>query len=262
MTQIDRILRRAGLALSLAGAALTGPVLAAGDPAQQVMPQMPTGKTEDKPGGALVREAPDQVVANDIIGERVYGPNGQELGEIVNLLVNRDRGTVDLVVIEAADAASGRTSYPTIAWASLAAETGATPRYVTDLTAEDLRNGQNIQDEAQRWPGMFNYTAELKDRAAVGTGGEELGEIEDIVVRTDGQVVAIVVQLEGKSGILDGIGGAPRAIAWEAAKPKSEGDRPVQLAVNPEQAEKAPPFDVMAPEPGRKPGQYSQSPRP
>src|SRR4051794_8804920 len=80
----------------LTTALITAPALAQTNPAPNA--NQPAGRTQANPGQFLTQESPDQWRGSKLVGLTVYGPNNERIGDINEVLVDRN-GKVDAVVI-------------------------------------------------------------------------------------------------------------------------------------------------------------------
>ena len=80
----------------LTTALITAPALAQTNPAPNA--NQPAGRTQANPGQFLTQESPDQWRGSKLVGLSVYGPNNERIGDINEVLVDRN-GKVDAVVI-------------------------------------------------------------------------------------------------------------------------------------------------------------------
>src|SRR3954452_22236964 len=80
----------------LTTALITAPALAQTNPAPNT--NQPAGRTQANPGQFLTQESPDQWRGSKLVGLSVYGPNNERIGDINEVLVDRN-GKVDAVVI-------------------------------------------------------------------------------------------------------------------------------------------------------------------
>src|SRR4051812_24637227 len=80
----------------LTTALITAPALAQTNTAPNA--NQPAGRTQANPGQFLTQESPDQWRGSKLVGLSVYGPNNERIGDINEVLVDRN-GKVDAVVI-------------------------------------------------------------------------------------------------------------------------------------------------------------------
>src|SRR3982751_1869149 len=80
----------------LTTALITAPALAQTNTAPNA--NQPAARTQASPGQFLTQESPDQWRGSKLIGLTVYGPNNERIGDINEVLVDRN-GKVDAVVI-------------------------------------------------------------------------------------------------------------------------------------------------------------------
>jgi hypothetical protein len=104
------------------------------------------------------------------------------------------------------------------------------------MAATETFIGEQAQEEdlASNWIGKSLYNA----------ADENLGDINDILIGTDGGVRAVVV---GVGGFL-GIGEKDVAVSFAAIEPRTDADGNVELYINAtqEQLEAAPEFQTLA----------------
>jgi sporulation protein YlmC with PRC-barrel domain len=202
------------------------------------------------PGHLEVGLSADQARAGQVVGADLFAADGQKLGEIKDLLIHRERSTVDLVVVDPGGALGRGGEERVFAWDSIHLEQERQPRYVIDLSATELRSGSVSRAEAQPGQGYFNYTKELFNREVQTRDGKAVGEVRDVLFQLNGgRINALIV--EGEFGSPLSVGSqekALRVVPWEEARPAAQGgDDPLAIALTAEQVKQAPVFVSKAP---------------
>ncbi|HJU18981.1 MAG TPA: PRC-barrel domain-containing protein [Stellaceae bacterium] len=236
------------MSVKMAIAALT---LACGLPAAgfaagpAVTPNMATGHVPPGPGRTqAVTEKANQILAGKVIGLSVRVKGDYQVATIVDLVVDKKQGRVDLAVLEPGGSAAYKGGRIAVAWKSLHFQPVPTPRFFTALSPQQLAHGTPFKEEARHNPAYYDVKADLLSQHVVGSHGAPIGTIKDLVLDLgSGRLVALIIDT---SGFAQG-GAQVHAVAWGAAKP--HGRNPIHLAVSRKAVVSAPVITSMAPQP-------------
>lgn len=211
-------------------------------------PEMATGNTDRGPRSSVAAENPDQIRARDIIGADLVDPGGNTLGRIADMLISRNQSAVALLRVDPSGPNAGKAN-PVVPWSSVRFQGKPTPRFVTDLGKDDLKNGA-APPTGEAQGSRDQYVAVKQDllgKTAVDQDGKSVGAVNDLVVSlSDGHIGAALVG----GGLGMGKTGAPRAVPWDKAKlteDKGKGAA-LQVAMTKQQIDQEPAFITMGPE--------------
>lgn len=217
----------------------------AAEPAAE--PQMYTGYTDRAPRTPTVSATADQMTAAQTIGDEVRDKDGTLVAKVGDLIANRKDGAIEAAILDLQGEASLKTGRATVAWSGLKFVGEPTPHFTTALSAQALAFGASFKEQAENRNNLYDVKADLLGKTAIGSGGAELGHIQDLVFNfRDGHLVALVID----TGALISIGAKHHAVSWEKAKPQGgkEGS-PLRLALSKSEVEAAPVMTTQAPRP-------------
>ncbi|WP_094228805.1 PRC-barrel domain-containing protein [Methanolobus psychrotolerans] len=216
--------------------------------------------------------------ASTIRKDSVENPQGEDLGNIEDIVVDLDSGMVAYTVLSFGGILGIGDKYFAVPWDALRKKTGE-HKFIVDIDKEKLENAPGFDKE--NWPGIeekdyrehvnmiseyYGYkpywervretpaeketstrrthrtalaASDIKGISIENPQGEDLGNIEDIMIDLDSGMVAYTVLSFG--GFL-GIGEKYFAIPWEALGKKS-GENKFIINVDKEKLKNAPGFD-------------------
>jgi sporulation protein YlmC with PRC-barrel domain len=191
-----------------------------------------------------VTETADQLPARRVIGASVREKNGQQVADIVDLIIDRRRDAVALAVLKPGGSAAYKGGQTMVAWSSLAFQPTPTPRFVTALGPQALAAGAPLGQRVRDNPAYYDVKADLLGKRVVGAHGATLGNVRDVILNDrSGRLVALVIDTAG----LINIGAHDHAVAWNTAEP--HGRNPVHIALSKQQVDAAPVTNTMTPLP-------------
>ncbi|MDG6244270.1 MAG: PRC-barrel domain-containing protein [Methanolobus sp.] len=216
--------------------------------------------------------------ASTIRGDSVENPQGEDLGNIEDIMIDLDRGMVAYTVLSFGGVLGIGDKYFAIPWDALRIKPGE-HKFIVNIDKEKLENASGFDKDD--WPRseekthiehvnrIFKYygykpywervreTPSEKETSTRGTRisalavsdiegksienpqGEDLGNIEDIMIDLDRGMVAYTVLSFG--GVL-GIGDKYFAIPWDALRIKP-GEHKFIVNIDKEKLKNAPGFD-------------------
>ncbi|MBX6369324.1 MAG: PRC-barrel domain-containing protein [Rhodospirillales bacterium] len=204
-------------------------LLAAVAPAAAQQAPMPSGETQRAPRQHVVAEAGDQIRARDALGAEVRGADGATLGKIEDLYLSRDRGAVDLAVVDGAP----------LAWASLRFEGRPAPHFIAEEAKRDLANAPKVESD------RYVDARALLGADVLGPDGATVGTLSDLVLRFEGGAPAALLVTPQRGASKENL---PHVVSWNEAKPQLENKR-LRIALDTEALRARPQFATMAPDP-------------
>jgi sporulation protein YlmC with PRC-barrel domain len=228
----------AGAALMMAAQGFSTMALADSNPLQ---PNLDYGRTKDRPPRTpTVSELPSQIRLSKAIGGSVVSRNGTELGTIGDAWIDHD-DRIGVVTL------SGKKG--TIPWNSLTFQGEPTPRFVVDLSPDDLHNAPPLQGA-----GLRDVRKDVLGAKIVDPQGKDLGTVHDIVASfSTGAIDAVVI--ETGSVLLPK---QEHAVGWSAVRPAPNG-KALVLSLSTAQLAQAPVMMTKAPEAARGGGNAAAS---
>lgn len=215
---------------------------------------------------------PQAVDASTIVGENLYDVNGADIGDIDAVLVNAN-GEVQSVVVDVSGWLEGEKLL-NLAWSDLAQ--GPDGQIVaTNLTKEQAeaaegyayregqRGGQVLTENGEPYTGTVAGAATTPARggdtimngdgtvntsniigAAVESGsGDKIGEVNEIVLQSDGKVQGVVVDVGG----LLGVGAHSVLLDWQDIElAQREGKEVLMINATEETLKGMPEYDPQA----------------
>lgn len=179
-----------------------------------------SGMDQDMGGETHLSEKPsDGFEANDLIGEAVTNRNNDEdIGDVDDLVIDRDGQIVSVVVKTGGMLGMGKKDVA-IDWDQIdfsVDEDGSDVKMTVDMDEESLKNAP----EVEKSDGDHHASDLIGQTVTNRTNDEDLGNVDDLVIDRDGQIIAVVV---GVGGTL-GIGERDVAIAWDQIEFSDDGD--------------------------------------
>ena len=150
----------------------------------------------------------DSWTAGQVLDAPVYGPTGEEIGDVENIMVGTN-GLVESLILEIGGFLDIGDTHLRVPWSEVNAQLGGegAPRIevpVTQETIEDLAEGEYdlfggvageftvVGDDEASTPRAWRVT-ELIDDYAVLEGGARYGWVEDLLFDQAGRLKAVVV---------------------------------------------------------------------
>ena len=130
--------------------------------------------------------------AKTLIDQEVYGPNGNDLGEIHDMIVGPD-GKVSAIVVEGGGFLEIGDAMFRISWDQVKARTGGDGVMVplTEETAENF-GLYDSGDFVREGPQEFRLSELLGDRVVLNNG-ISYGYVNDVVIGQDGKLLSVIV---------------------------------------------------------------------
>lgn len=203
------------LAVALGAGALTAAAQEAGQQQQQQGQQAQTQQGQQQAGDVQVLSAwtYDELYAEGITAEQmldadVYGPTGEEIGSIENVIVDQNDQIVAVIAQVGGfwDIGDTHIAVPWNEVKMMAGQEGfqipVTADTVADyglyademiVTKEALQQTQVVDDDLETGPQTWKLTSLIDDYATL-RGGAGYGYVDDAVFTREGQLKAVVVQ--------------------------------------------------------------------
>ena len=234
--------RLIGLALAL----LASPAFA-----QVPQPPQPTHVAPGTGGTSPPRshEAPvvglqaNEVRASQLKNATVMSSDGQKLGLIGDLLLDRQRHAIDLVGLQTTRTPGKSTII--IPWSSLQPARNPGEGFVSPLSPQAVASARSFADAVKAHPDYIDVEHDTLGRQVVGRDGKHRGTIVDLIFERQSGAIDYVLIDEG-FGL--GTGNEAQAVPWSAvAKFPKQHDQPVALTLDHQQFAEAPFFGLKAP---------------
>lgn len=217
MTKQPLSLRLPILALLLAG--LLGAMAHAQDQTQtQETPQGDTGAAGEDSSSPIIdfeNWNPEELyesggfLATDVMGGDVYGPDGNEIGIVSNLVIDQEEKIIG-VIAEVGGFWDLGDTHVAIPWSetSLSDDGLQTPieednleKYdlygeLSFVTKDELQRPIQVGEDVATGPRTWKITSLLDDYASM-RGGIGYGYVDDIIFSGEGKIQAVVVQVRG-----------------------------------------------------------------
>jgi sporulation protein YlmC with PRC-barrel domain len=214
-------------------------------------------------GGAAAAAATTVLKYDDVVGKNVKNPQGESLGEIEDLAIDRGSGRIAYAVLSFGGVLGLNERLFAVPWSVLKNQRGE--HFVLDLDKETLKNAPGFDKKSwpdfadpafasdiERhyrsrpwWEGLErerqgNYRIErasaVVGRKVENEAGENLGKIESLAIDSSGRIAYAVLSFGGFLGMGDKL----FAIPWDAL---TIGDKNVILPLDKERLKNAPGFD-------------------
>ena len=225
---------------------------------QAPQPKMDYGHSERLPGKEAVGEAPDQIRVSQAFGRAVFARDaGKELGTVETVLIDRQRNAISVVVLK--PAITVKVGGPVVlAWNSLQFQGKPSPRFVTELTPDDIVNAPSLAEEAGRNPLLVDVKRSLLGKKVAEQQGAELGSASDLVATFgDGRLVALGIEM-GPAVTSKEI----RAVPWRIVRLPEDARRSITIAARRDEVAAAPVMMTKAPDPLEGAPQSAPAPSP
>ncbi|MCB2056042.1 MAG: PRC-barrel domain-containing protein [Geminicoccaceae bacterium] len=138
----------------------------------------------------------DGISLEDMLGEDVVDPNGEEIGDVRNILVTPD-GRISRIIVEAGGFLDIGDTHLAVPWDQLQFDDDAVVVPISEDSVDEFDLfGKNYPEIAQNeWKAfdLLSDTVYLED-------GKVYGIVDDIIADTDGRIQAILVQRGGTYG--------------------------------------------------------------
>jgi len=234
----------------------------------------PADQTAATTTASFMSFEPDQVRASTMLGQEVFGPDNQSIGEISDLVLEEDGQTRAGIVDVGGFLGVGEKKVAIPFDQIQVTKEGDEPRLTVAMTREQLEQataweqpGADMaatdqpaadaaapadQTAAGQTPAAGGFEVATQDvsadkliGAAVYSPNEEnLGEVDDVVFDPKGSIQAVVVDVGGFLGV----GEKPVALQFDALNIQKDVDGDMRLMVNAteEQLKSAPSYEVSA----------------
>jgi hypothetical protein len=141
--------------------------------------------------------------ADGVVDRPLYGPHGDEIGNVKNLLMN-PRGQIVALVAEVGGFWDIGDTHVTIPWSGIERRAGKTYSPITEetaenygmfseeyFTAEDVGHFEGLDESFATGPYIWKATALLDDYVVL-EDGEPFGYVTDLVFDQSGRLLAVV----------------------------------------------------------------------
>ena len=238
---------------AIALALSVGPVSAAEQEQKQAADQQEAAQTEQQNGKIdlitwwQAEEYKDGWTAQQLFGTPVYGANGEEVGEVENLVVSAD-GKIEKIIVESGGFLDIGDVHLAVPWNEVEVAKGL-ERVSVPLTEENvddfsLFDDDEVQTDEREWRAtelMYDYVS-LKDYPGYGM-------VHDLVFSKDGEVEAVLVNPDVGYGV-----GGPYAYPYYGyERGFAPGDETYRLPYTREEIAELGPFDYSVLEVPRAP---------
>lgn len=154
---------------------------------------------------------PGAFLAEDLVGAPVYGPEGEEIGVVENLMVDRDEKLVGMIAEVGGFWDMGDT-HVAVPWSqtSFYRDGVQTPLREDNLdtydlygdlsfiTKEELQRPVQVTDDVATGPRTWKITSLLDDYAST-PNGIGYGYVDDVIFSSEAEVQAVLIQVRGAS---------------------------------------------------------------
>jgi sporulation protein YlmC with PRC-barrel domain len=141
--------------------------------------------------------------ADGVLGQPIFGPHGDEIGEVKNLLLN-PRGEIVALIAEVGGFFEIADTHVTIPWREVERRDGKVYSPITVetaenygmfaeeyFTAEDVGHFQGVNDFFETGPNIWKASALLDDYVVL-ENGEPFGYVTDLVFDDAGKLLSVV----------------------------------------------------------------------